>query len=188
MSGLTRFRWWAILIRGIAAVLFGMVALFRPGLSLALLVVLFGAYALVDGLFAIVAAFRNDGGTPWWALLIEGFAGIAVAAITVLMPAIGALTLLYLVAAWSVVTGIAEIAAAVRLRRIIGGEWLLGLSGLLSVAFGVLIVARPIPGLVTLVWLIGIYAVLFGGLLIGLSFRVRKVENAVFDLAVGHAL
>ena len=177
MSGTTIFRWWAVLIRGIAAVLFGVVALFRPGLSLALLVALFGAYALVDGVFAIVTAFRKDRGAPWWALVIEGIAGIVVAGIAFARPGITALALLYLIAAWCIVTGVAEIGAAIRLRKLIKGEWLLALAGVLSIIFGVLIASRPAAGLATLVWLIGVYAIVFGGLEIGLSFRLRKLQQ-----------
>ena len=177
MSGTTIFRWWAVLIRGIAAVLFGVVALFRPGISLALIVLLFGAYALVDGIFSIVAAFRDDTGAPWWALLIEGLAGIAAAAIAFISPGITALVLLYLVAGWAIVTGFAEIFEAVRLRKLIEKEWLLALTGVLSIVFGVLIAVQPRAGLTTLIWLIGIYAILFGVMLISLAFRLRPLEQ-----------
>ena len=183
MSDTSMFRWWAVLIRGIAAVLLGVVALVQPRISLAVLLALFGAYALIDGIFAIVVAFRKHGGSPWWALVIEGIAGILVAAITFFAPRVTALALLYLVAGWAIVTGIAEIVAAVRLRQIIQREWLLALSGVLSIIFGVLIAAQPRAGLTTLVWLIGIYAIVFGSALIGLSFRLRRLEQDVFGSA-----
>jgi len=183
MGGTTIFRWWAVLIRGIAAVLFGAVALMRPAISLALLVALFGTYALLDGIFSIVMAFRKDKGAPWWAFIIEGIAGIIVAGIAFTRPGLTALVLLFLVAGWCIVTGVAEIVEAIRLRTLIRGEWMLALIGLLSIIFGVLIAARPGAGLATLVALLGIYAILFGGLLIGLSFRLRRLQHDVLDSA-----
>jgi uncharacterized membrane protein HdeD (DUF308 family) len=180
---LTGIRWWAIMMRGIAAVLFGVVAVARPGISLALLVVLFAVYALVDGVFAIVAALRHDGGKPWWALVLEGLVGIGAALIAFSLPGLTALALLYLIAVWAMATGIAELFAAVWLRRVFDGEWLLVLSGILSVVFGVLLATRPVAGLLTVVWLIGAYAIAFGVLLIGLSVRVRSRGGEVVAAA-----
>ena len=168
--------WWALAIRGLFAILFGIAAFVVPGITLFVLVILFGAYMLVDGVFAIVAAINARGTEArWWVLLVEGILGVLAGAIAFAWPSITALALLYLVAAWAIVTGILEIAAAVRLRREIAGEWALGLSGLLSLLFGVLLVVIPAPaGILSLLWLIGVYAIAFGVVLLVLAFRVRN--------------
>jgi len=166
--------WWALAVRGGLAILFGIVTLVWPGISLTALVLLFAAFALVDGILAIVAGvrgFRRD--QRWGAFLLQGILGIAVAVLTVFWPAITALALVLLIAAWAIVTGILEIVAAVRLRREIRGEWLLALAGVASIAFGVLLVLNPGAGALALLWLIGAYAIVFGLLLIGLAFRLR---------------
>jgi len=167
--------WWALAIRGGIAILFGLAALLRPGIALEALILLFGAYALVDGVFAIVGVFGGTrGGTPRWLLLIEGIAGILAGLIAFVLPGLTALLLLYLVAAWAIFTGIFEIATALRLRREIRGEWALILGGALSVLFGViLVVVSPFAGLLSLIWLIGIYALAFGILLLITAFQVR---------------
>jgi len=167
--------WWALALRGLFAILFGIAAFAWPGITLGALVLLYGAYALVDGVFAIAAAVvgRTDG-MPWWALVLEGVAGIAVGIMTFAWPGITALVLLYLIAAWAVVTGIFEIVAAVRLRKEIQGEWLLALSGILSVLFGFALVFNPLAGALAVVWLIGAYAIAFGVLMIALAFRLRS--------------
>ncbi len=170
--------WWAIALRGVAAIIFGILAFVLPGITLAALVLLFGAYAFVDGVFSLVAAVRGRGGDePWWALVIEGLAGIAAGLITFFLPGLTALTLLYVIAAWSLVTGVLEIVAAVRLRKTITNEWWLVASGVLSVAFGVLLALFPGPGALALVLWIGAYAVVFGALLVGLAFRLRKTDE-----------
>ena len=167
--------WWSLALRGLIALLFGVLAFIWPGISLTALVFLFGAYALVDGLFTIVASLNAPAGYKrWWALLLEGIFSIAAGVLSFFWPGITALVLLYLIAAWAIVTGIFEIAAAIRLRKEITGEWLLALSGILSVLFGLMLVAWPGTGALAVVWLIGAYAVVFGGLLLALAFRLRK--------------
>jgi uncharacterized membrane protein HdeD (DUF308 family) len=168
--------WWALALRGVAAILLGILAFAWPGITLFVLVLFFGAYMLVDGIFAIVAAVRAAGEEDrWWLLLIEGILGVLAGLVAFFWPGLTALALLYFIAAWAIVTGIMEIVAAVRLRQEIDGEWALGLSGLLSVIFGVLLVVLPAPaGLLSLVWLIGAYAVATGVLLLILAFRVRS--------------
>lgn len=167
--------WWALVLRGLFAVLFGIMALAWPGITLGALVLLYGAYALADGVFAIAAVMAGrTGGRPWWSLLVEGLVGIAVGIMTFAWPGITALVLLYLIAAWAFVTGIFEIVAAIRLREEIRGEWLLALSGILSVLFGLALVIWPGAGAVALVWVIGAYAIAFGALLIALGFRLRS--------------
>src|SRR5215217_7417001 len=156
--------WWALALRGVAAILLGIFAFAWPGITLFVLVLFFGAYMLVDGIFAIVAAVRAAGEEDrWWLLLIEGILGVLAGLVAFFWPGLTALALLYFIAAWAIVTGIMEIVAA------------LGLSGLLSVIFGVLLVVLPAPaGLLSLVWLIGAYAVATGVLLLILAFRVRS--------------
>ena len=164
--------WWALLLRGIAAVLFGLVALFWPGITLYVLIIFFGAYALVDGIFAIVAGVRGVGGRRWL-LLAVGVLGVLAGLIAFFYPNITALVLLYVIAFWAILTGILEVVMAISLRSEIENEWLMGLSGVLSVVFGVLLAALPRVGLLSLVWLIGIYALIFGVALIVLSLRLR---------------
>jgi uncharacterized membrane protein HdeD (DUF308 family) len=172
-ADLTR-NWWVVTLRGVAGVLFGLLAFFWPGITLASLVLLFGAYIFVDGVFTIAAAVRSAGENERWGMLLfEGVLGVIGGILTFILPIVTALALLYVVAGWSIVTGILGIATAVRLRRVIEGEWLLGLSGALSVIFGVLLVIRPAAGAVALVWMIGSYAFVFGALMIGLGFRLR---------------
>jgi uncharacterized membrane protein HdeD (DUF308 family) len=166
--------WWALVIRGVVAVLFGLAAFFWPLLTLAALVLLFGAYALVDGIFAIVAAVTvADPQARWWVLLIEGIVGILAAAVTFAWPGITALALLYVIAAWAVVTGVLQIVAAVRLRQEIDNEWLLGLSGIVSVLFGLYVAIFPGPGALAVVWVIGTYALITGVLFIALGLQLR---------------
>jgi len=171
--------WWALALRGLAAIVFGVLAFVWPSITLWALVLLFGAYMLVDGIFAIVAAVRAAGREArWWLLLVEGVLGVLAGLVAFLLPGITALALLYLVAAWAIFTGILQIVGAVRLRREIEGEWALILGGVLSVIFGVLLAVLPGPGILALVWLIGAYAVVSGMLLIVLAFRVRNRDEA----------
>ena len=167
--------WWALAIRGAIAIIFGLAALLRPDIALEALILLFGAYALVDGVFAIVGVFGGTRGrTPRWLLLIEGIAGILAGLVAFVLPGLTAVVLLYLIAAWAVVTGIFEIATAIRLRQEIRGEWALIIGGALSVLFGVILaVIGPVAGLLSLIWLIGIYALVFGILMLITAFQVR---------------
>jgi uncharacterized membrane protein HdeD (DUF308 family) len=166
--------WWALALRGLAGILFGGLTLFFPGLSLAALVLLFGAYAAVDGIFAVVAAVRGRGADrPWWALVLGGLISLAAGVAAFVYPRLTALTLVYLIGAWALVHGVFEIVAAVRLRKQIRGEAWLALSGVLSVVFGALVLVAPGAGALALLLWIGAYAVVFGVLLIALAFRIR---------------
>jgi uncharacterized membrane protein HdeD (DUF308 family) len=166
--------WWVVLLRGIAGILFGLATFFVSGISLTVLVLLFGAYAFVDGLLALASAIRRRGSTDrWWVLLLQGIAGIAVGIATAIWPDITALALVYLIAAWALVTGGLEIAAAIRLRKVITREWLLALAGIASVALGIVLILFPGPGALALVLWIGAYALVSGVLLTVLAFRLR---------------
>lgn len=171
--------WWAVLLRGVAGIIFGIATFFAPVISLAALVLLFGAYALVDGVLALVSALRNRRtNEQWWVLLLEGIVGVIAGVVTFVWPGITALALLYVIAAWALVTGALEIAAAIRLRKVIDREWLLVLSGVASIALGVLLALFPGPGALALVIWIGAYALVFGALLVALGFRLRSWERS----------
>jgi uncharacterized membrane protein HdeD (DUF308 family) len=179
--------WWLFLLRGIAGIAFGLITFFAPGISLAALVLLFGAYALADGVFAIWSAIRRHGEDRWWVLLLQGLLGIAAAAVTLLWPGITALALLFVIAAWALVTGVLEIAVAIRLRKAITNEWLLVLSGIASVVLGVLLVLNPAVGALVVVLWIGAYALVSGALLVGLSFRLRREQKRATGTGTPHA-
>jgi uncharacterized membrane protein HdeD (DUF308 family) len=172
--------WWALAVRGVVAVLLGLIAFIMPGVTLAAIVLLFGAYAVVDGIFAIVAAVRAaEHHERWWTLALQGVVDILAGIIAFVWPAATALALLFLVAFWAIVTGVLEIAAAIRLRREIQGEWLLILSGILSVLFGGVLLALPTAGLLVIVWWIGAYALVSGVVLIALAFKLRGRHQRV---------
>lgn len=182
MATLLARNWWALALRGVAAILFGILAFALPGITLAVLVILFGAYALVDGIFAIVSAIRAlHGHKPWGSFLIEGAIGIIIGLITFFVPGVTLAFLVALVAVWAILTGAFEIAAAIRLRRHVPGEWLLIVIGILSVLFGILIFARPLAGALVIVWWLGAYALLFGILLLMLAFRLRSLHRTGFS-------
>jgi uncharacterized membrane protein HdeD (DUF308 family) len=167
--------WWAVALRGIAAVLFGLLTIFIPGVTLVTLVLLFGAYALVDGIFNVIAAFRSA--SHHWALLIEGLIGILAGIVTFAWPAMTAIALLYLIAFWAILTGVFEIAAGVRLRNVIANEWALFLMGALSLLFGIFILFAPAAGALAIVLWIGVYALIFGIFLLVLAFRLRGFRH-----------
>jgi len=165
--------WWVIALRGLAAVLFGVLAFVWPGMTLAVLVLLFGAYAVIDGILAIVAALR--GGTDHRLVLgLEGVVGVLAGLAAFVFPGLTALVLLYIIALWAVLTGVLEVVAAVRLRRTITNEWGLIIGGILSVLFGIVLIVSPGAGALAVVFLIGAYAVLFGVTLLMLSWRLRS--------------
>jgi uncharacterized membrane protein HdeD (DUF308 family) len=169
--------WWAVSLRGLAGILFGIITFFAPAISLAALVLLFGAYALVDGVLTIVTAVRRRGADRWWLFLLEGLVGIAAGVLTFMWPVITAIALLYVIAAWALVTGAFEIAAAIRLRKAITGEWLLALSGVFSIGLGVLLVLFPGPGALAVTIWIGAYAFVFGALLFALGLRLKGLGS-----------
>jgi uncharacterized membrane protein HdeD (DUF308 family) len=179
VSALAR-NWWVVGLRGLAALIFGLLTLVSPAISLAVLILLFGAYALVDGVFTMVAAIANRHGEPRWvALLISGVLGALIGVLTFLMPGVTGLVLLYFIAAWAIVRGVMEIVAAVQLRKVIKGEFWLILAGVLSVLFGILLFLFPGAGALAVVLWIGVFAIVFGILLIALAFRLRGWKKAL---------
>lgn len=167
-------RWWLILLRGLVAIVFGILAFAWPGLTLLSLVLLYGAFALADGVIALAAAVTGRVSAPTWWLVLVGIFGILAGIVSFMFPGMTALVLILLIGAWAIAHGIIEIAAAIQLRKEIRNDWLLILAGVLSVAFGFLVIAAPGAGALALVWAIGAYAILFGALLIGFSLQVRK--------------
>jgi uncharacterized membrane protein HdeD (DUF308 family) len=180
--------WWAVALRGVAAIIFGILAFAMPVATLGALVLLFGAYALVDGVFNVIAAVSGrSGARPWWALVLSGVVSIAAGLATFFMPGLTALALMYLIAAWAIVTGVLQIVAAVRLRREIDNEWWLGLSGGISVAFGVFVMLAPGAGALALVLWIGAYALVLGAVLVALGLRLRGRRAETRDTTVRRA-
>ena len=170
--------WWTFLVRGIAAIVFGVLALALPLSTLVVLVAFFGAFALIDGAFALVGAVRAAKEHERWGwLALEGVAGIATAAVTLFYPAITALVLLFIIAFWAIVTGALEIATAVNFGKVMHAEWMLWFAGILSILFGILLVAQPASGALAVVWLIGIYAIVFGAINTIVAFRLRGLAK-----------
>jgi len=176
--------WWVVALRGLAAIVFGILAFVWPGITLAVLVLLFGAYAIVDGVLALYAAVRS-GGKGVWAPLFEGIVGIAAGLVAFFLPGLTALALLFVIATWAILTGVMEVITAVRLRQVINNEWALILSGVLSVIFGLVLVAQPGAGALAVVWIIGIYAIVFGVALLALAWRLRGVLDDMPEISSG---
>ena len=170
--------WWVPVIRGIAAIVFGIIAFVYPGLTIATLVLFFGAWVLIDGIFRIVGAIGHRASDPDWGWqLVIGIIGIIVGLLTFHAPQITALALIIYIAAWALMIGASEIALAIRLRKEIKGEWFLILMGLASIIFAVLLMWNPAPGALALIWLIGSYAIVFGLLAIFFGFKLRSLPT-----------
>ena len=166
--------WWLVLLRGIAGIVFGVLAFAWPGLTLLTLVLFYGAYALIDGVAALACAFTGRARpVPTWWLIIVGVLGIAAGLLTFLWPGITAFVLILFIGAWAIAHGIFEIIGAIQLRHEIDNEWMLILAGALSVIFGIIVLAAPGAGALGLIWAIGAYSIVFGALLVGLSLRLR---------------
>jgi uncharacterized membrane protein HdeD (DUF308 family) len=172
--------WWAIGLRGIFAIVFGLIALIWPGIALGALIILFGAYAFLDGIFALVAAVRAaERHRAWWALALEGVFGIVIGIGAWVWPGLTALALLYLIAAWALLTGIAELVAAYRLHEAGNHGWVLAVAGVLSVIFGLYLFVFPGAGALSVIWIIGVYAIVFGITLLGLAWRLHERHTAL---------
>lgn len=167
-------KWWAVALRGIVAIVFGIVALVFPGFTLVSLALVFGAYALADGVFTIVAAFgRRRREASWYVL--EGTIGIAVGLATFFFPGMAAQALVFLIGLWAILTGIFEVLAGFELP--ISWSWLLAFAGVLSIGFGVVVIAYPVSGAVAITWLIGIYALMFGGSMLAFGIWLRGARG-----------
>jgi len=167
--------WWILALRGIIAIIFGILAFVLPGMTLLTLVFLFGIYALINGILALAHALSAPKGYPrFGAMIFTGLISIAAGVLAFIWPGLTALSLVLLIAAWAIVSGIFEIATAIRLRRVIQHEWLLALGGVLSIVLGVVISLQPDAGALALLWWIGGFAIVFGVLLVALAFRVRR--------------
>ncbi len=172
--------WWLAALRGALAIVFGVGAFVWPGLTFDVLVLLFGAYAFVDGVvvlsFGLMAAGEHG---RWWPLVVGGIVGLAIGAVTFVQPAATALALVYVIGAWAIVTGVLEITGAIRLRKVITNEWLMGFSGVISIVFGAVVLAQPGTGALALVFLFGYYAILAGISQIALGFRLRRLGETL---------
>ena len=165
--------WWMLLLRGIFAILFGILAFVWPAMTLVTLILLYGAFAFVDGVFALVAALAGGAAAPrWWLALVRAL-GIAAGCATWFWPGLTALVLLYFIAAWAVITGVMQIVGAFQLRKEIDNEWLLIAAGAVSVLFGGLLFAQPGAGALAVLFIIGVYAILYGLLLVFFALRLR---------------
>ncbi len=170
--------WWVSVIRGVAAIVFGVIAFAYPGLTVATLVLFFGAWVLIDGVFRVVGAIGHHASDPEWGFhLIIGIVGIIIGFLTFHAPQITALALIIYIGAWALMIGATEIALAIKLRQEIKGEWFLILMGLASIVFAVMLLWNPLPGALALVWLIGSYAIIFGILGIFFGFRLRSLRT-----------
>jgi uncharacterized membrane protein HdeD (DUF308 family) len=183
---LTR-NWWVIVLRGVCAIVFGLIAFASPGVTLSALILLWGAYAFADGVLALVAGFSGAAEGRWWTWIAWALVSLLAAASALLYPGITAMALLYLIAAWALITGTLQLAAAIRLRKEIEGEFWLALAGVGSLLFGVLLIARPGAGAVAVMWLIGVYAVAFGIFLVALGLRVKGLRDLGQHVRARHA-
>ena len=179
MLGLVARDWWVFAIRGVAAILFGILAFAWPEMTLVVLVMLFGAYVLVDGTALLIALARGDAlaRRHGWAVGITGVLGIVAGIATFIWPAVTAMSLLYIVAIWALATGLFQVVTAIALRREIDGEFWMAIGGIASIVFGGLLIAFPGEGLISLVWLVGIWAAVFGVSSLGLAHRLRGIDS-----------
>jgi uncharacterized membrane protein HdeD (DUF308 family) len=185
LVGTLAHNWWVLLLRGIVAILFGVLTFAQPGISLVTLVLLFGSFAFVDGVLqSWTAVTHRHDRDNWGMLLVGGLVGIGVGVLTWMTPGMTALALVFYIAIWAIATGVVEIVAAIRLRKEIHNEWMLVLAGLASMAFGVALIARPGIGALAVLWLIGSFAIVFGVVLIALSLRMRSFAQRLEAHAV----
>lgn len=175
MTKLLARHWWVFALRGVVAVLFGVLAFVWPGITLLTLIFLFGGYSIANGILSLILAAKTPKGYPrFTGLILPGIFSLAAGVIAFIVPGITALALLLLIATWAIVNGVMEIVAAIRLRKEITNEWMLILAGLASVIFGVLFLIWPGAGALAMVWWIGAFAIVFGILLVALAFRLKK--------------
>jgi uncharacterized membrane protein HdeD (DUF308 family) len=174
--------WDMFLVRGILAVLFGIATLLMPGITLVVLVVLFGGYALMDGIILSIISIKDRKNHPdWWLMLLTGLVSMAAGVVTFVWPGTTAASLFYVIVAWAILTGIFEVIYAIRFREEIKAEWLLVLDGILSVVFGILLMSQPVVGALAVLSMIGVYAIVYGVLLIVQAFRLHDLEVKEHD-------
>jgi uncharacterized membrane protein HdeD (DUF308 family) len=181
MMRVKRWRWWTVALRGVAAILFGILSVLAPGVTFVSLVILFGIYSIVDGALALALASKPL--QPRVALIARGVVSILAGILALVLPGVTGLVLLVLIASWAIVSGILEVVIAIQLRKQIEGEWLLALEGVLSCAFGVLLIFAPLAGAIVLGLWIGAYALVLGGMLVGTAFRLRSYVHQHPELA-----
>jgi uncharacterized membrane protein HdeD (DUF308 family) len=169
--------WWAFMLRGLLSLVFGIVVLLFPGIGLEAIVLVVAAWLIIDGAAELIGAWRTRGQKNWWVGVLGGIAGIVIGFLAALVPDITALALLYLVAAWAIVTGVLQIIAAIRLREQVTGELWMGLAGLLAILFGLYLVIFPGAGLLSLLWLVGLFAIAFGVFMLMLGWRLRGIHE-----------
>jgi uncharacterized membrane protein HdeD (DUF308 family) len=175
MNKLLSQAWWMLALRAVVALLFGILAFLLPGLTLLWLVTLFAVYALISGIASVVGAIQNrTSDRQWWLILLLGLVSIGAGIIAIVAPGLTALVWIYVIGANALITGVLDIAVAIRLRKVIEGEWLLIVAGLASVLFGISVILFPGAGALALVWLISAYALVTGILLLVLAFKARK--------------
>jgi len=186
MSTLYAGSWWTIALRGVAAIVFGLIALFLPADALLALILVFSAFALVNGISTIIMAFRERNAySRWWVLFLQGALSVVVGVIAFIWPGLTTFTLLYFIAFWAITSGVFEIIAAIEMRKVINNEWFLALSGVLSIIFGVLLIIYPSSGALALVWLIGSYSIVFGVMLLLVAFRLRSHHQQASSTLTG---
>ncbi len=175
-----RRNWWILALRGVFAIILGLIALFFPGIALRAFIIVFGVYAIIDGIAAVVIAIQERGSLSRWGwVLFEGIIGILAGIVAFVYPGLTALVLLYIIAFWAIVTGIMEIVAAFAIRGFAAREWALGIAGILSILFGILLIIRPGAGILAILWLVGIYSIIFGILFIVRAFQMRSWASSV---------
>lgn len=178
------YNWWTVALRGVLAIVVGLLAFFFPGITLAVLIALFGAFALLEGVFLIISGIRSRHEQKrWWVLILQGIISIGAGVIAFVAPLATAIALLYLMASWAIVSGILEIVVAIRLRKEMEGEWMLILDGLVTILFGLALVLVPGAGLLAWIWMIGAFKLASGILLLLLAFRLRKEEKELSPTA-----
>ncbi len=175
LAGILSRNWWLVLLRGLIAIGFGILVWIQPEISLRMLIMLFAVFSLTDGVLEIgIAIAGRDWLEQKWVLIIRGLLGIGLGILTILRPDVTAMALLFYISIWAIAGGVLDIVTGIRLRKEMTGEWLLILGGIMTVAFGALLIAWPSEGALAVLWLIGTYATIFGALLIGLAFRMRS--------------
>jgi len=180
--------WWAFVVRGLVALAIGILAFVQPGVTLIALIAVFAAYAIVDGVLAIAAGVTVDGG-PRWMFIVGGILGIVIGLLTINRPDVTAVALVLLIGVWAIATGVTEVAAAYQFRQVLENEWLVALSGVISVVFGVFLIVAPGDGIFAVLWIIGFYAILAGITYLAAGIRLRGVHQklAPMDRATGQS-